>query len=376
MIKVLHAITGLEKGGAENHLALLSKIQKKNNYKVKIFYSKPSNYWIKDLNSFGIQTISSQNKSFFFILSDLFTLISSIKTFKPHIVHAHLPYMELICYLALFFLEKKPAFIITKHVDNVFFKGSEGQKKSFIGSFLARQISFKSQKIIAISKAVKNFLTSNLVNIKQKKIKVIYYGLDAVIKKKNKNKIINLRKKYKIKSNQIILGCISRLVYQKSLDTLIDAMSLYKNKKNFKLFVVGTGPLKEQLVNLSRKKKLSKNIYWLDFVDDIDGFLEKIDIFVLPSLYEGLGLVFLEAMLKKKPIVSTKTSAMKELIKQNYNGYLFPKKDSTKLSYALNSLMDKKKRQIMGKNSYIFVKRKFSENKMFKETDNLYRKFL
>ena len=376
MIKVLHAITGLEKGGAENHLALLSKIQKKNNYKVKIFYSKPSNYWIKDLNSFGIQTISSQNKSFFFILSDLFKLISSIKTFKPHIVHAHLPYMELICYLALFFLEKKPAFIITKHVDNVFFKGSEGQKKSVIGSFLARQISFKSQKIIAISKAVKNFLTSNLVKIKQKKIKVIYYGLDEVIKKKKKNKIINLRKKYKIKSDQIILGCISRLVYQKSLDTLIDAMNLHKNKKNFKLFIVGIGPLKEDLVNLSRKKKLSKNIYWLDFVDDIDGFLDKIDIFVLPSLYEGLGLVFLEAMLKKKPIVSTKTSAMKELIKQNYNGYLFPKKDSTKLSNALNSLIDKKKRQIMGKNSYIFVKKKFSENKMFKETDNLYRKFL
>ena len=114
LIKVLHAITGLEKGGAENHLALLSKIQKKNNYKVKIFYSKPSNYWIKDLNSFGIQTISSQNKSFFFILSDLFTLISSIKTFKPHIVHAHLPYMELICYLALFFLEKKTSVYYNK----------------------------------------------------------------------------------------------------------------------------------------------------------------------------------------------------------------------------------------------------------------------
>ena len=381
MIKVLHAITGLEKGGAENHVVLLSKKQIVNKYQVKIFYTKPSKYWIKELNQFGISTSISKNsskrkKNVFSILSDLIFLIKLIKKFKPDVLHAHLPYMELLCFLSLFFVGQKPSFIITKHVDNVFFKGSEGQRKSLLGSLIARMIAKKTQKIIAISKAVKSFLVSDLVKLNKNKIKVIYYGLDTIIKSKSNRKFVNLRKKYKIKSNQIILGCISRLVYQKSLDTLINSMSIDKNKKNFKLFVVGSGPLKKKLQELAKYKKLGKSIIWIDFIDDINNFLKNIDIFVLPSLYEGLGLVFLEAMLKKKPIVSSKSSAMKELILNNFNGFLIKKRNFYELSKALNLLRNKKSRDKMGKNSYLFVKKNFSEEKMFIQTDKLYRDYL
>ena len=107
------------------------------------------------------------------------------------------------------------------------------------------------------------------------KIKVIYYGLDKIIESKN-DKNLQLKKKYKIKSNQIILGCVARLVYQKSLDTLIKALSINNNKKKFVLFIAGSG----------RFRKLDA---------------------------------------KKKPLISTNTSAMKELIFNNYNGYLIEK---------------------------------------------------
>ena len=144
MIKVLHAITGLEKGGAENHVVLLSKQQVKNNYKVDIFYTNKSRYWIKNLNKIGIGTLTSNNKfrkkSFFNFMKDAF-LIKYIRKYKPDILHAHLPYMEILSFICLFFVPKKPIFIITKHVDNIFFKGSEGQNKSLVGSYLARTIS-------------------------------------------------------------------------------------------------------------------------------------------------------------------------------------------------------------------------------------------
>ena len=379
MIKVLHVITGLEKGGAENHVVLLSKQQIKNNYKVDIFYTNRSKYWIKNLNKTGIGTLTSNNKfrkkSFFNFLNDAFFLIKYIRKYKPDILHAHLPYMEILSFICLFFVQKKPIFIITKHVDNIFFKGSEGQKKSLIGSYLARIISSKSDKIISISKAVKKFLISKYVKLNKDKIKVIYYGLDKIIESKN-DKNLHLKKRYKIQSSQIILGCVARLVYQKSLDTLIQALSINNNKKKFVLFIAGSGPLKKKLKDLIREKNLSKNIFLIDFVDDIDRFLDSVDIFVLPSLYEGLGLVFLEAMLKKKPLISTNTSAMKELIFNNYNGYLIEKKNFKQLSEVLNLLTNKKKRLAMGKRSYAFVKKKFTEKKMFQETDKLYRKLL
>ena len=68
MIKILHTITGLEKGGAENHLALLASVQKKNNYDVSIFFSKKSNYWVNFLKKKKIKI----NSPFFIMIRILF----------------------------------------------------------------------------------------------------------------------------------------------------------------------------------------------------------------------------------------------------------------------------------------------------------------
>ena len=66
--------------------------------------------------------------------------------------------MEIVSYASLYISNYQPKFIISKHVDNVFFKGSEGQKKAVLGSFIARLIANKSSNIIAISNAVKIFI--------------------------------------------------------------------------------------------------------------------------------------------------------------------------------------------------------------------------
>ena len=124
------------------------------------------------------------------LLLDIYRLKKILEKFKPEILHAHLPYMEIVSFFSINLSSYKPKFIISKHVDNVFFKGSEGQKKNILGFFLARIIASRTLKIIAISKAVKFFLLSSHVGLESNKIKVVYYGID------NLNLLSNRQKKF------------------------------------------------------------------------------------------------------------------------------------------------------------------------------------
>ena len=185
----------------------------------------------------------------------------------------------------------------------------------------------------------------------------------------------NLIQFKKIKKDRILVGCIARLVPQKSLTTLFDAIELYNrhNKKKIKLILVGKGFLKKELKEYVNKKNMKKDVIWIDFLDDVKSFYDSIDIFVLCSLYEGFGLVFLEAMLRKKPIVATNVSAISEVVKNNSSGILVPVKNHYKIRDALVKFKKKDTRINYGLRVYKIVKTEFTVNKMYKNTDEIYR---
>ena len=382
-MKVLHVITSIDKGGAENHLVSLIEAQKKNGYLVEIFFSKKGGYWRKYLTSIGVYVNQPKftNENFFFIrlikfCFDLLQLRKIIIQYKPDILHAHLPYMELLCFFSFILLQKKPKLIISKHVDNIFFKGSEGQTKSLIGSFFAKLIATKTFRFIAISNSVKNFLVSDLVGISKEKIKVIYYGLDKIphsrVTSSDKKNLILFKK---IKKDTIVVGCIARLVPQKSLTTLFNAIALYNkhSKKNIKLILVGKGFLKNELKRYASKKNIESDIIWVNFLDDVKCFYDSIDIFVLSSLYEGFGLVFLEAMLCKKPIVATDVSAISEVVKNNISGILVPVKNHHKMRDAYIKKKKKNMRINYGLKGYQIARTEFTVKKMYKKTHEIYK---
>lgn len=375
-MKIFHAITSLDKGGAENHLATLTTEQIKNNNKVFIFISKNSIYWVNYLKKKNIKIFKSNyfnERSFLYkfvkLVIDIIYLIKLINKHRPDILHAHLPYMEIVTFVSLFFLKYKPKFIVTKHVDSDFFRGSRDQNKTFFGSLLAKIISLKTEKVIAISHSVKKFFVYNFFSINKKKIKVIYYGLDNLnVFSRNKKKFTFKVKKSK---NILIIGCIARLVPQKSIHNLINYLSIFR-ELNLKLIIVGKGPLKNTLLHQAKNLKVNSKIIWFDFIDDIKNFYKKIDIFVLTSRFEGLGLVFLEAMLSKKPVICTNTSAMREIVKNNYNGFRVKAEDPNELHKAIIKLKKKNIRNKFGLRGYKFVKSNFSIMKMYKETQKIY----
>lgn len=117
---------------------------------------------------------------------------------------------------------------------------------------------------------------------------------------------------------------------------------------------------------------LEKNIIWIKNYENIKDIFLLSDIFVLPSEYEGLGLVLLEAMSTKVPIIASNSSAIPELIKNNYNGFLFNKGNYKELALKLKQIENYKIKKKFIKNSYSFLKKNFNLNKMNLLTSNIY----
>ena len=116
-----------------------------------------------------------------------------------------------------------------------------------------------------------------------------------------------IRDKYNIE-NKIVIGNIGRFSQQKNQMFLIDVLNnAVKLNKNIILLLIGSGKLKEKLIDKSKRLKLENNIIFVNSTDKIEEFYQAMDIFVLPSIYEGLPVVGIEAQAAGLPCIFSTT---------------------------------------------------------------------
>ena len=378
-MKILHIITSLSKGGAENHLAQLVELQsKQKKNEINIIYFRGDDYWSEILKKKKIKVERfsiEKNYDFISLFFQLIKIFFYIRKLKPKIVHAHLGLSEIMSVILKKFFRLKFKLVVTKHLDSFLFEGSRGQNKFLSGIFLERIIFKVSEQIIFISKNVRSYFLSE-INVPSKKISVIYYGISKnyFLKKKDvKNQKLIINKK---KNEKYILN-IARHVPQKKIDLLIKSFTKYeKINKNTKLILVGKGKETQSLKILAQKMNIYEKIYWIDYTENIYELFKISDLFCLTSEYEGLGLVLLESFLAKVPIITMNRSAMKEVIKNNYSGLLLPANSSPKtLSKGISKVLHNKKfsKKII-KNGLVTLNGKFNPYKMLNLTTNIYNK--
>jgi glycosyltransferase involved in cell wall biosynthesis len=376
-MKILFTITSIDKGGAETHLVNLVSVLVEKKINVSMFYTKNDNeFFKKKLDTLNVKIFKKKNNINLNIINfflDFLYLRKLILRINPNIIHAHLPYMELLTFFVLLTLNKKYKFIITKHIDSSLLNGSNRQQESFIGSFIGNLIYSRTKKIIAISQAVKKYVIDNYNNINVKNIAVIRYGIERKILSNSRKTLNKFKKKYNLQG-YYVLGVAARLVRQKSIDFLIKSFSEYNKNINpkSKLLIAGKGPLKKELEELVASLNLKKSVKFLGFQSDINTFYRSIDVFCLTSGYEGLGLAILEALVCKKPIITSNCSAMPEIIKQNKNGLLVDHLNTRQLVKAIQALEDPKLRNKISFNSAKLLKKKFSLPLMMKKTIRIY----
>ncbi|MFN5351602.1 MAG: glycosyltransferase [Alphaproteobacteria bacterium] len=145
---------------------------------------------------------------------------------------------------------------------------------------------------------------------------------------------------------QYKIGAIGRLAKEKGFDVLLQAMAiLIKENLEVSLVIGGEGAEEKNLKNLAQSLNLSQKVEFLGWVNDLPSFFEKIDIFIVPSKTEPFGLVFLEAMQYKKPIISSNTDGANDILEDGKTALIFNNGDAKDLANKIKHLLSNKKLQ-------------------------------
>lgn len=189
-----------------------------------------------------------------------------------------------------------------------------------------------------------------------KKINIIGTGMDIDRFSKDKFKkedIDKLRKKYKLNDNDFVIGSISRLAKEKSIDRVIETFKTVKEKiNNAKLLLVGDGPDRELLENLVKKLDLSDYVIFTGKVDieKVQIYYQLMNVFVTFSVTETQGLTVLEAMASSLPVLAIKDDSFIDSVEDKKNGYLFSS-DEEYVDYIYKIYSDKNLYKKLSENS-------------------------
>ncbi|HDQ00218.1 MAG TPA: glycosyltransferase [bacterium] len=231
------------------------------------------------------------------------------------------------------------------------------------------------KKVVSVSEATAKWLVEKR-GVPEKKVMVIPYGVD--IEKYSTGSGLEKRKTMGWSADDKVVGMVGRLVEQKGHIYLIDAArEVVKKYPQVKFVLVGDGYLRSELEAKVRAHKLNSNFIFLGFRDDVHELLTTFDIFVLPSLYEGLPNVVLEAMASGLPVVATPVDGTKEAVVDGETGILIPERDGDRLAIELLRLLDNhclaKK---FGKKGRKRVEDVFSVEKQVKRFEALYASYV
>lgn len=202
---------------------------------------------------------------------------------------------------------------------------------------------------------------------------VVYNGIDTE-KFNPSKKLPCLREELGLPLNKTIVGFLVRMTIQKDPLTLIRAIKRVKDKTTDIVFLLmGNGDLLEDAKDLVKKLDIEEMIVWSDFRQDIPNVLNTIDIYTLPSLWEGLPIGLLEAMAMAKPIVATGVDGTKEVLKDRENGILIKCGDDESLANAFIELHNNKtQRTEFGKKSREIILKTYTADKMCRDIEAIY----
>ena len=154
----------------------------------------------------------------------------------------------------------------------------------------------------------------------------------------------DLKPEIRIANNKFVIGNIGRLMFQKGQEYLIEAAMMLKNKGyDFEYHIYGEGEKKDELSNLIKRHKLEDTVFLKGYTKDIYSTLKSFDIFALPSRYEGIPYVILEAMKASVPVIATEVGGINEVIMNMINGILIQKEDPNQLAASILKLYDSEK---------------------------------
>jgi len=177
-----------------------------------------------------------------------------------------------------------------------------------------------------------------------------------------------------ITNDAVVIGTIAEYTKNKGLTYLIDALASL-NTTNYKLqaIVIGWGEEKKNLESKIKNAQLMNNIFLIENLENAHQYLKAFDIFILPSIKEGLPYTLLEAALAEVPIIATNVGGIPDIIEHNVSGIIVPPESSTHIAGAIETLINKKDlRETFIQHAKNAVLENFTFDKMLEKTLKVY----
>jgi glycosyltransferase involved in cell wall biosynthesis len=280
---------------------------------------------------------------------------------QPDIVHTHLVHADV--YGGLAAIAAGATLVSTKHNDDPFRRGSFRH----VERLLAR----REARIICITDALARFNVRE-VGLPKAKIAVVHYGLDEL------PAAWGPPGDWDLPEEAPLLLAISRLEQQKGLDVAIEALARIRAAGSpATLLILGGGGLEAELQALADARGLTSATVFAGRTGDVAYWLERADVFVHPARWEGFGLVLLEAMLARLPIVASDVSSIPEIVVDGETGYLVPVDDVERFASATATLLeDAGRRRAFGDAALERAQSQFSVDRMANGTLAVYAEAL
>ena len=372
-MRVAHIIKVTRISGAERHLlVLLSALRRRDidaHLLILVENDNPVDDMVSEAHDRGI-LIRRLTIHRDYDLSLLFKIRRALREIKPDIVHTHLIHADLYGLFAAK-LAGIRSVISSRHNDDQFRFHPMWRR-------ISPMIWRMTDGGIAISAAIKDFMIE-VEDAPRHKISVVHYGLehegipDEDLRAARDRLCVELH----LESDALLLGMVCRIVEQKGIPYALRAFQRVSDCfPAANLVIAGDGDLRPELEALAQELGIGAKVHWLGWRSDAVDLIAAFDALLLPSLWEGFGLVLLEAMSRRVPVIASRASAIPEVVVHGETGILVEAREVDELATAMTRLLeDRALRQHMGLQGAARLEEHFSVGRMVSRTVAVYEKF-
>jgi len=372
-------------GGISPHVYFLSKYLAKQDVKVYVvtcdFPGAPAHEVIDDVEVYRIDSYKSPSPDFttwVYLMNmnmqkEASTLMKTLSD-KVDVIHAH-DWLVANAGIGLKHVFRKPLLVTMHSTEMGRRDGLHTTTEKMIHETEA-WLTYEAWKVICCS----DYMISHVryvFGLPNDKLVMVPNGVDT---NSYDNNDVNqaFRSSFSLPEEKIVLY-VGRLVYEKGIHILINAVPKILSKVNAKFIIVGSGYMKEQLLNIVRSMGLEHKVLFQGFLDDATLLkLQSVaDVSVVPSLFEPFGIVALEAMAAKSPVVASDTGGLSEIIQHDLTGVKVYPNNPDSLAWGINKiLLDEGYARYISENAYRTVREKYDWVKIAHDTKRIYESVL
>lgn len=364
MTRILYLSTSSTVGGAEKTLYTLATLLNPEAFRVVgVISLKPKGAYASKLEAAG-HAVHSLGLSSWPGLRGLQRAAAIIARSRPDIVHA-------------FMYQAMQAARLIKRLGWAEFKLVSSPRVHYrtrpdYSLWIDRALKSSDDLLVSECDASRNYLAARQ-GYDPTKMTTLYNGVDIASWPVSKVARGELRRKLRLAPQDLLVGSVGRLDEQKGHRFLLEAIASLRDRHPIRGVLIGDGPLKPKLEALAKKLRVQDHVHLAGEQDDIPAWLSAMDVFALPSLWEGLPNSLLEAMGMGLPVVATRVDGVPEVVQPDATGILCDPGDPRTLAVGIQDLfLDPALRQRLGSGAQKMISERFKLADMLQSYEAVY----